>query len=253
MTMPVRPTLGELTLSLLRRCGLASGGSVPANIAPILTERLSQAQTILHSNLDMTHLWFRQEVPLVPGTTVYDWPDDIEVGDLRTVIAVHIDGSEVPLAPGMTSLERNSAFRTVGSDGSPVIDRPEAWGAPVCFTIENGAITIGPAPDDQWTALRYEGFLSPQPFNDTTVRCAVDSEALLMKAEILVRQHFGMDTKGAEQAFAGYIDDLRTKQGDGEGFQVGGRQSIRLRPQARNKVFEAERGRVFPRYTSFGI
>jgi hypothetical protein len=246
MAMPIRPTLGELRESLLRRVGLAAGGTAPANVLPIIDERIRQAERMLHTRIDFTHLWERMDVPLTAGVNEYDWPDNVEVGDLRWISAVNQDGYEARLNPGMRPIERNSAYPTPQTDQTN-------WSQPLIYTIQNQVIRIGPTPDETWVRMVYEYYLAPGPMVDPEERCAIDPEALLMQAEILTKQHFGMP--GIEPVVGmldEYLKDLQAKQGDGDGFQLGGRQSIRIRPWRRNRVAENGRNGPFSRNTLAG-
>ncbi len=247
MAMPIRPTLGELRESLLRRVGLAAGGSAPANVMPVIDERIRQAERMLHTRIDFTHLWERRDVALTAGVNEYDWPDNVEVGDLRWISAVNSDGYEARLSPGLRPIERNSAYPTPQTD-------PVSWSQPLIYTIQNQVIRIGPTPDESWVKLTYEYYLAPGPMVDPEERCAIDGEALLMQAEILVKQHFGMP--GIEPVagqLTEYLKDLQGKQGDGDGFQMGGRQSIRIRPVRRNRVGDAAGNGPFSRYNLSGM
>lgn len=232
MAMPVRPTLGELRESLLRRCGLATGGSAPANVMPLIDERIRQAERLLHTRIDFTHLWESRDIPMSPGVSAYDWPDRVNVGDLIRVSVVNGDGYEYELETGLRPNERNTAYPQPQTQQA-------SWGTPSSYTVQNQVIYVGPTPTDEWATLRMEYYLAPGPMVDPEERCAVDPEALLMQAEILTKQHFGMPgIEPVQVQLREYLIDLQGKQGDGDGFQMGGRQSIRIRPQIRNRVID---------------
>ena len=233
MAMPIRPTLRELRESVLLRIGMSPDGGAAARAAAQVDERIREAQEYIHLNLDFTHLWTRRAVPLTVGVTDYDWPDDVEVGDLRRVVAARNDGYEIELASGLNTYERNSAYWNGSTSAAP----QDTWNAPQLWTIENQIIKIAPAPDEYWTQLIFEAFIAPTPLVSDEDRCAVNGEALKKLAEALLKTHFGMPgAQEAKQAFNDFIEDLRTKQGDGEGFQLGGRQSARLAPDRRNRL-----------------
>jgi hypothetical protein len=237
MALPTRPTLVQLRESLLARVGLASDAAVPSTVIPVVDERLRQAQVHLLAKFDMTHLWTIKDFPLTPGTSVYDWPDKVEVGDLKRISVVRAeDGWEWELKPGMRPEERNILFPSPSTD-------PTAWGTPRLYTVQNQVIRIGPAPDESWASLRMEYFQAGTQLVDDGDVCSADPEALLLKAEILVRLALGMQgIQDLERNLKDYLLDLSAKQGDGDGFQMGGRQSIRNQPQIRNRATDPVRG-----------
>lgn len=239
MAIPTRPTLVQLRESLLARVGLASDAAIPSTVIPVVDERLRQAQAHLLARFDMTYLWTLKDFELTTGTSEYDWPDNVDMGDLKRVCVVRgTDGFEFELMPGMRPNERNTMFPSVTNDSS-------SWGCPRLYTVQNQVLKIGPAPDDSWTLLRLEYFDSGSPLIADTDICSADPEALLLKAEILVRLALGMQgIQDLERNLKDYLMDLQAKQGDGDGFQMGGRQSIRNQPQIRNRATDPVRGTV---------
>ena len=237
MAMPIRKTLGELREALLGRVGIGSVGANPAGAMPVLDERIRQAQTLLLTRFDWTALWTSTEVPLDVGVAEYDWPDG--VGDPSDLVRISVkradDGFLHELKPiSMRPNERNAAYPYPQTD-------PNAFSCPLVYTIQNQVIRLGPAPDEQWTSMLMEYFLTANaPLVDAGDRCACDPEALLMQAEILVKEHFGMPVGELMRSdLKQYLMDLQGKQGDGDGFQLGGRQSVRNLPQIRNRVVGA--------------
>lgn len=231
MAIPAQPTLRELKESLLQRLGLATAGSAPAKIDPIVGERLRQAQTHLHTKLDLTRLWVMRDVPLQVGVAQYDHPDDCEIGDLRRMSVLDDRGQEYPLEPGTSVGERASAAQWNGQDPAAGYDRPRV------FTLQNQVLNLTPPPSETYVTLRMEYFVAPSKLVDDADRCSVDPEALLLWAEYLLRIHFGMNAVAETKTlFDDYMLDLQTKQGDGNGFQIGGQQPARLRTFPQNRL-----------------
>jgi hypothetical protein len=115
---------------------------------------------------------------------------------------------------------------------------------PLRWTVENGQIRLAPIPNDYWLSMILECYTSPGPFISDDERCVVHPQALLMLAEVYVKMHFGMPgVDVAKQEFMKFIEDLRALQGDGDGFQVGGKQSIRIMPVIRNRIARPPLGR----------
>lgn len=227
MALVLQPTLGEIRTATLMRCGLASEGNVPRNIQGIIDEKIRSAQKQLYELFPWLVTFVQREVALVNEQAAYDIPDDTEPGKITFVVVSRInDGWLFEMDRGIRPDEMN------------YINQGMAKGSqPLRYEFIDQQIIVAPRPDTTYyDKLILYYYQIPGAFIEDAERAVVDGEALKMLAEILVKEHFGgQDTRQLRADMAQYIDRVKMKQSNGDGFQMGGHQSIATRTQRRNR------------------
>lgn len=218
--------LSEIRFEVLTRCTLNTTGNLGARAQALVDTFARAAQRELYFRCDWTRLRVRQELTLTNGVTTYDFPDNLDPGQIDSVNVIRAsDNRAFPLQPGMSQIERNSGAASTS-------------GRPRLYTYENGAITITPAPDTTlYNGLWLEGVTALPPFVDDDELCVVDSEALIQRTELRVRPRMGMQvTKQMQDDHLAYLADLRSQQSDGAGLMLGGATSFKLTPEGENRI-----------------
>ncbi len=223
MALTPPTTLGKARLSVAIRCGQAQGNSVPENLTPLIDEKLRSAQKRLWLEAWWTRNLVRQSFPLTAGISDYDFPDNLSSEGVVNLAVLRASDSRVyDIQPGIRTDERNSA--AISNN------------CPLRYTFEDQLIRLFPAPDALWSQLIIDGYLQPGAFTDPAENAVVDEEALITLGEILIKGHFGLPTVEEKSNFDRYLSQLRSRQSDGEGFQLGGPQSYRTQTVPRNRI-----------------
>jgi len=227
MTLALAPTLAEVRSATLARCGLATEGNVPRNIQGILDEKIRSAQLQIYELFPWLVTYKTGVIPLSNSVSDYDIPDDTEPAKI-TFVAVHriSDGWTCELDVGIRPNEMNY-FTQSTTKGT----------MPLRYDFIDTVLRIAPVADTAYyDQLNLAYFQIPNAFREDSERAVVDGEALKMFSEILVKQHFGgQETDALERHMARYIDRQMVKQSNGEGFQMGGHQSLVGKTQRRNR------------------
>jgi hypothetical protein len=240
MALALQPTLVELRQAVLSRCGLATEGNIPRAIQGVIDERIRSAQLQLYELFPWLVTYVQRDIELQSQVSDYDVPDDTEPGKI-TFVAVRRkqDGWIFVLDRGIRPDEMNYVNQqTIPIKGA----------MPLRFDFIDTIIRVAPIPDvDYYDYLQLAYYQTPGRLLEDSERCVVDGEALKMLSEILVKQHFGgQDTTKLEAQLAQYVDRVKMKQSNGEGFQMGGHQSLVGRTQRRNRfAWSAIRGNTW--------
>jgi hypothetical protein len=114
---------------------------------------------------------------------------------------------------------------------------------PLRYNFIGQELKIQPMPDiTTYDVLVLRYFQTPNGLVSDTDQTVIEGPAMMMYAEILVKEHFGgIDTTQLRADFGRYLTKRRTKQSDGSGFQMGGNQALVTSPQRRNRF---SRGRA---------
>lgn len=234
MALAPEKTLIELRTAVMERCVLNTSGNLGARAQRVVDGCLNSAQRVLYYDHDYTRLQVRRTITLSDGVTVYDFPDDIEPGQIFNPIFVRriSDQRIFPLRPGINWMERNAAQVTTTNT------------IPCRYTFENQSITIAPGPDTAlYDVLVYDAFLACTPLVADTDMCSIDSEALIQMAEIMVRPRVGLaKIDRADAILAKYLDSLKTQSGDDSDCLLGGATSAVVTPEGENRMIRREVG-----------
>jgi hypothetical protein len=219
------PTLGEIRAAVLDRCGLSTEGNIPRNVQGVIDERIRSAQNQLYESFPWLMTYTQRVIPLIDAQAVYDIPDDTEQAKIQFISVRRANDQYLyDLEPGIRPMEMNTVLN-------------ESKGMPLRYMFRDQSFFIAPAPDATlYDALVLEYYQIPNSLIEDDQRVVVDGECMKMLAEILVKAHFGgQDTTRFERDLEKHIYRIRAKQSSGDGFQMGGRQSMIGRPQRRNR------------------
>jgi hypothetical protein len=234
MALAPEKSLVELRNAVMERCVLNTTGNLGARAQKVVDSCLNSAQRVLYYDHDYTRLQVRRTITLSNGVTTYDFPDDIEPGQIFNPIYVRrlSDQRIFPLRPGINWMERNAAQVTTTNS------------IPCRYTFENEMLTIAPAPDTTlYDALVYDAFLACTPLVGETDLCTIDSEALIQMAEIMVRPRMGLlAISGADAILAKYLDSLKTQSGDDGDCLLGGATSAVVTPEGTDRLVRRDVG-----------
>lgn len=234
MALAPEKSLTDLTTEVMTRCVLNTAGNLGARALPLVRSCLNAAQRVLYYDHDYTRLQVRRNITLTNGVTAYDFPDDVEPGQIFNPIYVRrIEDQRIfPLSPGITWLERNAATVTLTNS------------IPQRYTFENEMLTILPAPDTTlYDVLVYDAFLACTQLVNDSDKCVVDSEALIQLAELMVRPRIPLrKIDGADAMLAKYLDSLKTQSGDDSSCLLGGTTSAVVTPEGANRMLRREVG-----------
>jgi hypothetical protein len=225
MALALQPTLAEVRLSVLKRCGLATEGNIPRAIQDIIDERINSAQTILYEYAPWLAAYVQRDIPLEANNTDYDIPDDTEPGQIQFISVRRIqDGRIYTLEPGIRPEEPNVLLNSTAN-------------MPLRYQFIDQIIRILPKADITiYDILRLEYQQVPHQLLQDSDRVTIHGEALKMMGEIMVKEHFGgQDVRSLEARLISFVDKRKSRGSDGEGFQMGGHQSAYAATQRRNR------------------
>lgn len=221
MTLPTLPTLAYVRGEILQRCGLGTRGNQGARAIPMVDSAIRQAIRTLQVQFPWTRLQTTKQIPLITGTTQYDFPDTMDDADIEFVGAHNLSANRVTqMQPDPDRRLRNAYVNTTLT-------------CPRYYWFEDGVINITPSPDATvWDYLVLDGYAAAVlPVNDADL-VPFDGEAIIQMAEMLSRPRMGLDVPpNVMQALTGYLNELRSRQGDGEGTMPGGTTSYKVRPE----------------------
>jgi len=216
MTLSVELTLSEARTDVLNRLGMGAQTSTNSTAHPLIDSFINSAQRQLYFEADWVSLRKYLTIDLIEDQADYDWPDDVEPGQITATIAINDDNKESVLVAGIRSADRH---RT----------RNETEGRePRLYEYHDGIIELMPFPSAEWVSLRVEYVASLTPLVSNEDRLSFDSEAILQLAVILAKSHFGhsvTEIDRAERLFREYTKRIRAQQSSKSGFQFGGSQS----------------------------
>ena len=182
---------------------------------------IRQAIRKLQTEFPWTRLQTTKQIPLVTGTTQYDFPDTMDDADIQYIGAHNLSSNRVSqMQPDPDRRLRNAYVNTTLT-------------CPRYYWFEDGVINITPSPDSTvWDYLVLDGYASaPTPVSDTDL-VPFDGEAIIQVSEMLARPRMGLTVPpNLQQQTTEYLMELRSRQGDAEGTMPGGTTSWKVRPE----------------------
>jgi hypothetical protein len=225
MTMnPDRWDFVTLRTNVLGMLGFPTSGSLAVRALPIVNTCIKQAHKQIYEESSWYPLNLRVTEALVDGVDIYEWPAAMDPGRVYKVgvrQAAAVGTPYVyPMRPGMRENERNAGLPPYTPTNSQ----------PLFYVIENGTVTISPAPDiTQWDALVLEGIAAYADLvNDNDLSC-VDGLLVAQRAEIMARPRLGKPTdemmvrmheRYAQQIIAKNADNRVFMMNDATGTQA---------------------------------
>ncbi len=203
-------TLGELLTELKARLGFVAQGPASNNNSPILTSFLQEGHDFIYGELNPSPMKKRTVISLEPGSTLYDWHNDLEDENIDpgTVTAVLLKVSEQdrrPMRQGITELHRAETARS----------------HPTRYDTLNGQCEVWPTPDIAYDMVIE--YLAPMPrFTQDEDRPAVPDRLILLYAIANGKAHYRHpDAKAAGETFARMLGTEKGKQHEGRRYIVG--------------------------------
>jgi hypothetical protein len=221
VVLPAAKTLAEIRQAVGIRLGMGQQVGQSTALHPMLDEHIRTACSLLQREAEWAVLDTILDEDTATGQRLYDIPDRMHPGDIREVSVVDVDGREHSVHSGVAIHERNA----YGGE--------EQAALPLRWEMEQGAIALYPMPDaERYPTLRIRGqALGYEPYHDSD-RVLVDSQAVILQATVLAKQHFDLPNPAAEAAVLGrHLVNLRAAQSDGETIQIGPEPSRRYPSQ----------------------
>ena len=227
MTLSALPTLAYVRGEVLQRCGINTGGNRGVRATQMVDTCIRQAVQMLKIECPWTRLQVTRQIVMQEGLVTYDFPDDVDAGDIGFLGVHNITANKVlEMKPDPDWTIRNALVNAALTQPLFYWFEQEAVGAAV-------TINIMPSPDTtNWDYLVITGYMDPGNLVADTDVLGFDGEAVMQRAEILARPRFGLDLDTQLVAnHTKYLDHLRARQGDGEGLLLGGATSWKCRPE----------------------
>jgi hypothetical protein len=213
---PDRWDFVTLRANVLGMMGFPTSGSLAVRALPVVNTCIKQAHKAIYESSTWYPLTLRVEETLIDGETQYEWPASLDPGrvyhvGVRTAASV---GTQYvyPMRPGLREFERNAGI----PPNSPSNTQP------LFYQVENGEITISPAPDTAfWDALIVEGMAAfADLVNDADLSC-VDGLIVAQRAEIMSRPRLGLPVDQIlVDMHNAYARDIISKNSDGRVFMM---------------------------------
>lgn len=219
MAFAIPPTLAEVRKSTAILLNFGAQAAQAGSLRELLDEFIRQAARDVALEFPHAELRFREDIDLIDGQSIYDWPDNLDPGRLERVTVVTDSNKEYALRSDIQPHERS--MWTQGDD-------PRS--APVRYEIINQDLNILPAPDTEtYKTLRIEGYardISPTHNDD---KIPVDKQALILMSVAYGKAHFQhADALAAAQKAKEYIKRLRPMVSEGAVFRIGGHFSTKF-------------------------
>jgi hypothetical protein len=205
-----------LRANVLGMMGFPTSGALAVRALPIVNACIKQAHKMIYEESGWYPLVVRTTEDLITGVTEYEWPVSVDPGRVHYVGVRQSTGYGTPyvypMRPGLREFERNAGI-------SPAVP---ATAQPLYYVIENGMVTISPAPNTAtYDAMVIEGIAAfADLVNDADLSC-VDGQLVSQRAEMLARPRLGLPVEQIMvDAHRAYADSIRAKNSDGRSFML---------------------------------
>jgi hypothetical protein len=213
--------LSEVRADVAIGLGMSSQGLYGTDIARMIDFWLRESQ----NELFFKYSWLRnvtsKTITLITNNTLYDWPDDVQDGEITNVTVVNATGRRFDLTPGISTEVRNNYYLS-------------GAGRPAFYDFTDGAVEIIPKPDvANYPSITLEIEVGPSALVNEDDRLSVEDSLVMQRAILKGRDFYGMgDTKSAWATHRDYIQERGAMQDIGQSWQVASRRwsgPIRLR------------------------
>ncbi len=217
MALPLESTLADLTGELLTLVGQGGLGVASAALEARAQATIRRAQKLVNLEANWTINRRRLAIALDANATEFDWPDDTAPGYVESITARKTADNkyEWNLTGGITAEDRTSwAY----GGFSTVVD------VPFKYSYHDGIIEVGPASSSAVTlfmtyVLGAASMVSPGD------RPNCDAEAVLLRAEIVLRNQLGGSYREAipecEVGYQRYLGLIKVRQGEDDMLVIG--------------------------------
>ncbi len=221
MSLPAAATLAQVRDEVFTRCTLNTGGDRGSRALKLVDSMIRRAQRELAISSPWLRLSSSVTITLVTGQSAYDFPDEMDPGRYMDLyIRNSTSGAFLPLTPDPTQCQRNGLAASTASRA-------------FFYWFNDGQLYVTPTPDTtSWDQIRIDGYLREGDLIDDEALVAVDSEALIQRAEIFVRPRIGQAvTQDMKDSHLAYVRQVRALQGENPNTMAGGDTSIKCMPQ----------------------
>jgi hypothetical protein len=221
MSLPAAATLSQVRDEVFTRCTLNTGGDRGSRALKLVDSMIRRAQRELAISSPWLRLSSSVTINLVTGQTAYDFPDEMDPGRyMELYVRNTTSQAYYPVTPDPSQGQRNGLATST-------------MGRALFYWFNDGQLYISPSPDtDSWDQLRIDGYLREGDLIDDEALVAVDSEALIQRAEIFVRPRIGqVVTQDMKDSHLAYVRQVRSLQGENPGTMAGGDTSSKCIPQ----------------------
>lgn len=218
MALPLESTLADITGELLTLIGQGGQGIASPSLSARAEAAIRRAQKLINLEADWTINRRRLAIALASGATQFDWPDDTAPGYIEGITAVRDSNNkyEWSLSGGITAADRTSwahgGFATVQD-------------VPFKYSLHDGIIEVGPAASSSVT-LYMAYVVGSANLVGPGDRPNCDSEAVLLRSEIILRNQLGGSYREAlpdcQSAYNRYMTLITPRQGEEDVIAVGG-------------------------------
>lgn len=172
-------TLGELRAQLQLRLGFISSGPGSLNNKGVLNSFLQEGHDLICSEVDVKSMSRRAQLPLVKGSSLYDWHNDVLDEDIDpariTSIWVQVsDQNPVQLCQGITEADRS-------------FNDTQSW--PSRWDNVSGQMEVWPVPDQAYQLIIW--YTAPQArFDRDSDRPSVPDRLVFLYALSVAKAHY---------------------------------------------------------------
>jgi len=220
MSLPAPMTLAEVRDGVFTACTINMDGDRGARALKLVDRYINRAQEEL-SRKAWLRLRGSSDITLETDETEYDFPDDMDSGRIMDIMV----RSATTLKWTRLHPDPSQPMRNAGILGGA--------SRPLAYWFDEGAIHITPKPDIlAWDRLQVRGFRPVYRLVNAEDLVGVDGEALIQRAEILVRPRMGkIVTPDMLQSHLAYVRDIASDQSEGGSVMMGGDTSAKCNPE----------------------
>jgi hypothetical protein len=167
-------TMSQLIDELRAEIRAGGNAALGSNMRGALVQTLQRVQEELYTSFDWPFLRVDREAPVIPGTTMYAIPDDVDPGEVQRVFVREQARADWRL------LDANP----LPSDAAPLDEPsgdPRRWWTELDATVNTEQIVIWPTPIRAATLL-VRGKRPLLPFVDDSDRCTLDGTLIVLAA-----------------------------------------------------------------------
>lgn len=210
MALPAKKTRDTLKQDIIDLLGFSSAS---ANVANVIDKFLITSQNTLYWQYDFNELRKKTTIATVAGTTLYDWPDDVEPRKLISIAAL-VQGEYIPLTEGIDWVHDGIADLQYFPQRYDRLNQLEIW----------------PQPDQVYT-LHLEYYQRLGDFAAGTDVCTLDDELVFLSALVKAKARYNQaDVEIYAQEFKALLRKLRVDAHGEKRYFVGRKRHDDVRP-----------------------
>jgi hypothetical protein len=219
MAFAAQYTLADARAEVQTRLGFADQGTAVTRGVKRINSFIQQAVNELVFEADWTDMYQELSIPLIEGQDRYEFPDETQVGQ---IIAMQVQSEVGTRHPMQGGIQQQDWYPTPTDTTLRA-----AIGQPCRWRYVDREIQIIPAPTTTFTNLVITYIRRTPILRDDGDLLPFDSEAIIQRAVIHGKIHYQQPgLADSRQLHAIYLARVKTQQGPGRVFFVGGRKSF---------------------------